>query len=52
MGREDIWPDACHKYGYILHDDLPPTDDCEGFKTKAQLQLEQSAAATKRRKKR
>ncbi len=50
VGRDDIWPDACHNYGYILHDDLPPTDDCKGFKTPAQLQLERAAASKRRRR--
>ena len=45
----EIWPDACGRYGYILHDDLPPADDCEGFMTALQM-CEEAARRTKQKK--
>lgn len=33
-----IWPEACGKYGYSLHEYDTPADECEGFATPAQVQ--------------
>lgn len=44
---DDIWPEACGRYGYIFHDEYPPAPECEGFMTPVQLAA--AAAARARR---
>lgn len=31
------WDEACGRYGYTLHGDLPSVPDCDGFMTDLQL---------------
>ena len=45
-----IWQDACHNYGYILYDDLPPADDCEGFAPPEQVKIRQMKTESGKRK--
>lgn len=51
LDPDAVWPDACGCYGYTLHNDLPPAEDCDGFLTPAQAAKKAAEMAARRRRK-
>lgn len=38
LGKTELWPEGCNRYGYSFSDRFPEdADDCEGFATPGQV---------------
>ena len=46
-----VWPDACGCYGYTLHNDLPPAEECDGFLTPLQAARKAAEMTVRKRRK-